>query len=179
MSPDHPTDDDLAAALKASGAMLDAPEHLIHRAIGVWRAPAPSSSPASPWGRLLARLRFDSALQPALALGLRSAAGLASRQIVFTSGDHDIDLHVTPHAAGGWTLTGQVLGPVDGSAQVCLWQQAQPPGAEETPQDVSALGEWGEFRLAVSAPGTCYLAVCLGEAWISLPPLELAPADAA
>lgn len=171
-----PSDDELAAALRQAREMQHAPEHLVRRAIDVWREPAPA--PVARWLRLLAELRFDSALQPALALGLRSGAGQTARQIVFTCGDHDIDLRVTAEPKGGWVLSGQVLGPLDAPAEVRLWQQPQPPEPEDAPHLQRELGEMGEFRFSVDAPGTYHLVVCVANTWMALPTLELKPSAA-
>lgn len=97
---------------RAFKQLPDAPAALVRRAITVW----PKAAPLSCWGQgvrlLLATLQFDSwALSPA-AESMRAAATVA-RHLLFRAEGHDIELRITPVAAGTWVLSGQVLGPDD------------------------------------------------------------------
>lgn len=113
-----PDDEALAARLRASRLLEDAPEPVIQRALGLWRAaeapvPAQAGTVSAGLRRLVASLKFDSAERTPLALGLRSA-GATTRQLIYFSEGRDIDVRVAAvHAAGGlqWRIAGQVLGP--------------------------------------------------------------------
>lgn len=108
------TDDDaLERSLRESRRLEDAPESVIQRAIDLWRPDAlmrPAAAPASGVRRLLATLVFDSANQPATALGVRSQRS-AVRQMLFAVDGRDIDLRFEPLDSRRWRVTGQVLGP--------------------------------------------------------------------
>lgn len=82
------------------------PPALIRRAVAIFQPRTDSAAP-SLLQRLVAALQFDSA-QHLPALGLR-AASPTPRQLLYSAGDYDLDLRLTPHD-DGWTLSGQVLG---------------------------------------------------------------------
>lgn len=105
----------MIAAMRADNS-VDAPPAVIARAVSLFRPRAVEPAP-SLRQRLLALLTFESTpLTPAF--GLRSAES-TTRQMIFAAGDYDIDLRVTPTAAG-WQLAGQVLGPDAGSGVATL-----------------------------------------------------------
>jgi hypothetical protein len=113
--PTAPSADDAALerALRASRQLEDAPESLIQRAIDLWQPdalPRPAATPVGGLRRLVATLVFDSAAQPATALGVRSTRS-AVRQMLFAVEGRDIDLRFEPVAGGRWRVKGQVLGP--------------------------------------------------------------------
>lgn len=90
----------------------DAPPELIARAINLLQPRAAStpsfvSSIASAARRVLATLSFDSA-QLSPAYGVRSARATA-RQLIYTAGDHELDLRITP-VGEGWVISGQIFG---------------------------------------------------------------------
>lgn len=106
---------EMLAAMRAD-VSVDAPPAVIARAVSLFRPRTVEPAP-SLLQRLVAALTFESTpLTPAF--GLRSAESTV-RQLIFAAGDYDIDLRVTP-AAAGWQLAGQVLGPDAGSGVATL-----------------------------------------------------------
>jgi anti-sigma factor RsiW len=86
----------------------DAPPAVLARAVQLFRTRAVTPAP-SLVQRIVAALRFESTpLTPAFGLRGESAA---VRQLIYTAGDSaiDIDLRIAP-AAGGWQVSGQLLG---------------------------------------------------------------------
>lgn len=184
---DPDDDETLAAALRASRVLQDAPEALVQRAIGLWQAPAavPASAAAGTSGpvaalrRLVATLVFDSLDHGALAAGRRSAATLghlAARQLLFSTEGRDIDLRLTPLDGGTrWVLSGQVLGPeLSGSAELRL-----PPRSAEAPADINASttaapaqvvawNELAEFEFAPIGAGPCSLVLSAADWTVEL-----------
>lgn len=172
------SDEDLAAALRASRAMHDAPEALVQRALDLWST-APAARPqaaaaAAPTGlpavlrRLVATLAFDSlGLQPQAA-GLRSGAPATGRQMLYTAEGRDIDLRIAGAEDGlHWLISGQVLGPEqEGSA-------ALQPAAGAAGQ-VLPWNELAEFHFAPVAAGPCTL-VLSSAGWTLELPLQLPP----
>jgi hypothetical protein len=129
----EPEPEEIEALLRASRALEDAPEAVIDRAIGLWRAAAPAAAP--PPGvveRLVAALRFDSAATTPLAQGMRAGAS-AVRQLLYSASGRDIDLRLTrPDGGDLWRVSGQVLGPdaqgeavllADGFSARCAWSE--------------------------------------------------------
>jgi hypothetical protein len=166
-------DDDLAQRLRASRRLLDAPEDLIQRAIGLWPAVAVTAATAAgpaqaagPLRRLLASLRFDSAHSDPLALGLRSSAH-DTRQLLFFSEGRDIDIRLIPsHGVGGvhWRLAGQVLGP-DAHGVALLKRGGEFERAE--------WNELSEFTFSDIGAGACVV-VLRGTDWeIELPSIDV------
>ena len=153
----------IEAALRASRVLENAPEAVIQRAIGLWSAPARAGASPGLRERLRAVLSFDSAGASPLAFGRRSA-GAEMRQLIFSAGERDIDLRVSPAGEGRWRVAGQVFGP-DAAGRVrvqvgdlmseCAWNE---------------LAEWqfdalpsGECRVVIGSDG-----------WeIELPPFAL------
>lgn len=191
-------DDGLARALQASRSLEDAPEAAIRRAIDLWPARARAAKVPSAWQRLTAVLRFDSAGQDALALGLRGASGgaaLGVRQWLFTAGEHDVDLRAA--AVEGdrrWTLNGQVLGPqTAGTASLYRFGDAAGAGSNggeggeggevgERPADADAIctvawNEWAEFHFDDLPPGVYQVrlrgADADGDGELTLPPVHV------
>lgn len=158
---------ELAAAeelisLMRSESNVDAPEHVIARAVRLMRKPQPAAGPGL-LRRLVASLRSDSAQQP-LALGLRSGAELA-RTLSYEAEEWDIALQLTPWA-GRWQLRGQVLGP-EIAGSVTLEAGAAPL--------VAPVNELGEFSLPPVEPGSYRLLVRTETREILVEPLELEP----
>jgi hypothetical protein len=153
----------LEAALRASRVLEDAPEAVIQRAIGLWSAPARQAPATGLRERLVAVLSFDSAGASPLAFGRRSA-GADMRQLLFSAGERDIDLRVSPAGAGRWRVAGQVFGPdtagrarveVAGVVAECAWNE---------------LAEWQVDALPA---GDCRV-VLSSDGWeIELPPFAL------
>lgn len=168
MTPD--TDPDAAAAqarietaLRASRALEDAPEAVIQRAIGVWSAPARPAAAPGLRERVLAVLSFDSAGVSPLAVGRRSA-GEDMRQLLFSAGERDIDLRVSPAGGGRWRVAGQVFGPdTAGRARVQVGEVV----AE------CAWNDLAEWQVDALPAGDCCV-VLSSDGWeIELPPFAL------
>lgn len=166
-------DDELAAlAAQARMRLPDAPPALLQGALALWhtRAATPSAAaapaPAPLLQRLAAVLGFDSwTAQPEMAM--RSAVP-AVRQLLFHAGAHDVDLRIArPPApqAGGFLLSGQVLGPGEGG-RVAL----QSAGAEVAS---AVLDEFGDFQFDPLPPGRYQFSVQVGQLLIELPELVL------
>lgn len=161
----HDTDTELEAALKASRTLVDAPEHVIQRAIDVFaaRSAAPAPRPAGLRQRLQALLSFDSAgLSPAAA-GVRSAGG-GTRQVLFSAEGRDIDLRIGPSSAAGWQVSGQILGPDEiGTVELrCGEFQAR-----------TAWNELSEFRFDGVPGGTCQLTLHSDDWQLDLPDVQI------
>jgi hypothetical protein len=114
--------------------------------------------------RIVAKLRFDSRLQPVLA-GARNVGGPAF-QLLYAAGDTDVDLLCEPDD-GSWQITGQA------SAD-------QPPELGWRVSAASQLGEFrtdtndrGEFRLQGLAPGSYDVALRETRREIVMPEIEL------
>jgi hypothetical protein len=172
--PPAPDDDELAAALRASRQMVDAPEALIRRAIDGFdlarpRARADAAASRGLLPRLLAVLQFDSGQASPLAFGRRSG-GAEVRQLLYTLPACDVDLRVAPADGdeGRYSLSGQLLGPDSAGVIVAA---ASLGGAAQS----AVLNELGEFRLPPLAPGAWRLSLELADKTIELPPLELGP----
>jgi anti-sigma factor RsiW len=148
--------------LMRSDTSVDAPEHVIARAVRVMRKPQPSAGPGL-LRRLVARLQGDSAQQP-FALGMRSGAG-AERTLSYVAEDWDIALQLTPWA-GRWQLRGQILGP-EVAGTIVLEAGAEPL--------VAPVNELGEFALPPVEPGSYRLLVRAETREILVEPLELEP----
>ncbi len=111
--------------------------------------------------RLVAELSFDSK-QMSPAFGVRSGQSVA-RQLLFSAGEHDLDLRVTPDD-GSWIVTGQVLGDCE-SGQVEL--------RGETLAETAAMNELSEFTLPKVPSGKYSLLIRFCETEIEVPEFEL------
>ena len=102
--------------LLQSDTTVDPPAAVINRAVRIFR---PRQAEVTPplLQRIVAALQFDS-LQLAPSMGLRSGAG-TPRQLLFSAGDYDLDLRLTPHQ-DAWLLSGQILGEEIAAGQVVL-----------------------------------------------------------
>jgi hypothetical protein len=102
--------------LLQSDTTVDPPPAVINRAVRIFR---PRQAEVTPplLQRIVAALQFDS-LQLAPAMGLRSGAA-TPRQLLFSAGDYDLDLRLTPHQ-DAWLLSGQILGEEIAAGQVVL-----------------------------------------------------------
>jgi hypothetical protein len=174
-----PDDDRLAAALRASGVLEDAPETLVQRAIALFPAlprPALAPQPRAGLPRLLAALRFDSGLASPLAFGRRSTA-TEQRQLLYTLDACDVDLRVAADDGDSrrFVVSGQLLGP---DCQGVVFAQRTEPGAGETDPACAVLNEFGEFRLPPLQGGHWRLTLELADKAIELPPLLLPPGAA-
>ena len=79
----------------------DAPPTLVSQAVNLFRARAARDTSPSLTRRILAALSFDS-LQMSPAYGVRSGQA-AARQLLYSAGENDLDLRVTP-SGEGWVV---------------------------------------------------------------------------
>jgi hypothetical protein len=178
-APGPPPDPALAQLLRASRSLHDASPEVQERAMAIFSArrnvrpqPAPEGGVAGLTQRL-ARLVFDS-LSPGgapYALGLRGESS-ASRQWLFSAGEHDVDLRLDHDGLPGmhpWRLSGQVLGP-EGARAVRL-AEAVPAGQAFT----AGLSESGDFRLDRLPAGRWQLFIDFDGWSIVLPPIAWPP----
>jgi hypothetical protein len=147
-------------SLMRSDTSVDAPAHVIARAVRLMRKPQPGTEPGL-LQRITAALRSDSGALP-LAIGMR-AGHVTVRRLSFTAEPWTVDLQVMPRA-GVWQLRGQLFGP-DLVGSVILSGVGEPATAP--------IDELGEFLLAPEQAGVYTLTVQLGAHAIVLEPLEL------
>ena len=145
-----------------SDATQDAPEHMVNRAIRLFRTRHPRTAEPSLRRRVVAALRLDSA-QQRLAFGMR-AAPQAARELLFDIDDEsELEVRIEP-AEGGWRVAGQVLGACTGG-QVLLEGSAG--------QAATELNAQCEFSLPPQ-PGAIYkLLLRLENFDVEVPILEL------
>jgi hypothetical protein len=161
------SDEELAVLAGSIGhALPDAPQWLVESAVGMWRVPAPAAGLRQ---RIVALLGFDSWAAAPTTLAMRSAPP-AVRQLLFTAGERDVDVRISPAEGLGplprrFTVAGQVLGPGDNGLVTLVH-------AQEPPRSVP-LDEYGEFRFADVPPGASLLVVQIGEDRIELPELHV------
>jgi hypothetical protein len=183
-APMDPTDAELVLLLRRSLQDLpDVPPWATERALAAWRPPGQVEAPAPGLlQRLKATLSFDSwQAQPDLAL--RSLA-TGPRQLLFSVGDHDIDLRLLSHSGPEprHVITGQVLGPAtDGGV---TWLPLAPGVGAETAETAetadatgsqeSVLDDLGEFVITCLASGRGVLRLRLGSQIVYLSPIDLA-----
>jgi len=144
--------------LMQSDTSVDPPPAVVNRALRIFRSrQAPTTQPLLQ--RIVAALQFDS-LQLAPAAGLRSGAA-ASRQLLFSAGDYDLDLRLTPtEQTERWAVAGQVLGSDLITGTVALQGVT---ATYETP-----LAAPGEFLLPTVAAGDYTLIVRLPDQEIAV-----------
>ncbi len=173
MNPTKPIDDDeLGRQIGRAAALPDAPASLIRAAEAMLsnRSSATLAPICAAALRLvLAVLRFDSAAQPAYALGMRSAGG-GTRHLLFSAEGRDIDLRVHP-GDGRFALSGQILGP-DETGVVELSCGGEDLASRPR---VTTLDSLGAFRFDDIPAGTCRMLLRLGSDEIRLPPIEAGP----
>ena len=155
------TDEEIARLLRDESRQSDAPEHVIRRALGVYRRRA-EAQPAL-LERIVAMLTFDSAASSPLAMGVRGTAAPA-RQLLFSAEGRDIDLRIAPGAGSEFELSGQVLGP-DLGGTISL----EGAGGQWTTQ----LNELAEFSFEAVPAGHYTLTLQLQGAIVVLPALPL------
>ena len=154
-----------AVGLMRTDASTDAPRDVLAHAVSLFRTRrAPEDSP-SLVERIVAALTFDSA-RTAPAFGVRSATNADSRQLMFTSGENDIDLRLA-RTEKGWKIAGQVLGN-------CAVGWVEIEGAGDEPRKMEAiLNELCEFTLSPIPPGNYTLSLHLPGAEVQIPEIDL------
>lgn len=170
---DSLTDDEFDRELRrAVSSLPDAPDTLQRAALDLFPATAKTSLMDAAaqvvkavQQKLQAVLTFDSWATPALAAGMRSTAS-STRYLLYSVKGRDIDLRITPSAAG-FEVAGQVLGP-DETGQVELRAAAEGAGAQVTSMD-----DMGEFRLDGVRRGSYVFTLRVGADEIVLPPVEV------
>ena len=153
--------------LMRSDDSVSAPEHVINRAIRLFNTYT-ASEPRSTGilEHLVAMLRFDSA-QTAPAFGLRVGADDASRQLLFDAQPYELELRTRP-MAGGWSVTGQLLGP----AETVDYGEVELIGQDARVH--APLSELLEFSFPAVPSGTYRLELRFDDARaIEIPSLEL------
>lgn len=143
-------------ALMREDVSEDAPRPLIADAVSLFRAVDKKVR------RLTAILKFDS-LQMSPAYGFRSTRA-GARQILYSAGDYDIDLRVVQQDET-WIIAGQVFG------DDCMGGRIELEGATGVAQ--SALNNQCEFTLPPVPSGSYNFRLCLTDAQVEIPQLEL------
>src|SRR5918912_4467055 len=116
--------------------------------------------------RLVGIMRFDSA-HAAPAFGLRVGADEASRQLLFDAQPYELELRTRP-MAGGWSVTGQLLGP----AETVDYGEVELIGQDARVH--APLSELLEFSFPAVPSGTYRLELRFDDARaIEIPSLEL------
>lgn len=141
----------------------DAPRGAVAYAVGLFRSrTADAQEKPSLVRRVMAALSFDS-FQAAPAFGLRSGQAATARQLLYSAGEHDLDLRLS-QSGERWTISGQVLGECEGG-------EARLEGGE---QAVSAeLNEQCEFTLPAVGAGGYTLRLRLADREIEIPEIKL------
>lgn len=155
---------DTLIALMRNDDSVDAPDHVLNRAIRLLRKPAPEQPP-SLFRRIIATLQSDSWHTP-MAAGLR-AVTTWPRALLLHAGDRELDLQIAPHGER-WQLRGQVLG-VEAPGEVSLSQADM--------RTRVSLNEIGEFILPPVVAGRYTLVLTQGDLEIIVPDLELGPSS--
>ena len=145
--------------LMRTEAAEDAPREAIINAVELFRARKKSVPLVR---RVLATLNFDSQ-KSSPAFGVRSAT-THSRQLLYSAGENDLDLHLTP-SNETWIISGQVLGP-------CAGWRVELKGKEGT-ASVARLNELCEFILPPVSRGSYRLCLQLTGTEIEVPEFEL------
>lgn len=152
--------------LMRADASEDAPRDVLFNAIRLFRARPTAAETPGLLRRFVASLSFDSgARNPAY--GLRSGAtAAASRQLLFSAGDLDVDLRLAP-SGEGWSVSGQVLGEcAAGRAELFA-------DGDDAPAARADLNDLCEFTLPTVAAGTYTLRLFVADAEIEVPGLSL------
>jgi len=164
------TDDEFAQLARQAAALPDAPPALLKAAVAVGQASVSEQvmdAVRSALKRVTASLTFDSWAPAAMPAGVRSVPSSDVRHLLFSAQGRDIDLRIT-HAAGQFTVAGQILGP-DESGVIEL----VPQFADAKPLRVAPLDALGEFRLDGVARGTYVMKLALGNDEIVLPAIDV------
>lgn len=138
----------------------DAPRDVISHALNLFRPRAAEVKP-SVMQRVMAVLSFDSR-QLSPAFGVRSGQSVA-RQLLFSVGDHDLDLRVAPDD-GAWVVSGQVLGECE-SGRVEL--------RSESVEESAPMNDLCEFTLPRVPSGKYSLVINFSNTLIEVPEFEL------
>ncbi|HEX8283808.1 MAG TPA: hypothetical protein VF588_10660 [Pyrinomonadaceae bacterium] len=152
------------AALMRADTSEDAPPALVADVVRMFRARRGRADEPGLLRRLVAALTFDSSsLTPAF--GVRSGQAAPARQLLFSTGDLDVDLRL---AGGpeGWTVSGQVLGPCQGG-------EVELVGGDGSTAARAALNELCEFALAAVPEGAYAVRLRFDQTEVEIPELSL------
>lgn len=161
------TDAELESALLRSRTLIDAPEAVIQRALGLWQVRTPASTGAAGAAlgglrrRLAALLDFDSAVAAPAAL---RSGGDSTRQLLFSAEGRDVDLRVVATSGTSCRISGQILGPDESGVALlsCGSYEAE-----------TAWSDLSEFSFDGVPAGTCRI-VLRSDAWeLALPDVEI------
>lgn len=168
---DSLSDDEWSALVQRAVSMPDAPPELIQRALELWhlhRLPQRERPLPRRW---IAVPSFDSWSGTPVSAGMRALPSEV-RQLLFAAEAGDVDLRITPVVAGGFALSGQLLGPAaEGSVELAALGQ---DGGGPLPRSV-AIDAMGEFRIEGVSCGTYQVTVHLGSDVLVLPPIDVGP----
>lgn len=144
---------------------VDPPRDVLMSAVRLFDSrPAREGVVAGVIRRVVASLTFDS-LAPGLAFGVRSSQTVASRQLIFSAGDVDVDLRLAA-TSEGWAVSGQILGE-------CAGGRAELSGADEEAGARAELNKLCEFALTPVPAGSYTLRLDLGDTLVEVPGLDL------
>lgn len=151
--------------LMRTDAAEDAPRDVVASVLGLYR-PRGAQGASGVARRILAALTFDS-LRSAPAFGVRAAGTApASRQLMFSAGERDVDLHIAP-SGEAWVVSGQVLG----DDLTCAGGEAELQG--EPGAGRAALNDLCEFTLPAVPSGSYTLFLRLSDVEVEVPGLDL------
>lgn len=147
---------------------VDAPRDVLADAVNIFaerklKFALRRAEPRSFVKRIVAALSFDS-FDRAPAFGVRSGPG-AARQLLYSAGDHDIDLRINEQEDQRWAIAGQVLGEHCASGEISLH------GYEVS--NSAYLNEQCEFTLPAVPAGTYELVVRLADVEVEVPRIEI------
>ncbi len=141
---------------------VDAPEHVIARAVRLIRPIAPAPAP-NIIRRILATLLRDSRQTPLVA-GVRSTQ-VTPRSLLYRADEYELDLQILPRN-GRWQVRGQIFG-VELVGMVML--------ANDHLSVQASINELGEFDVPPVVEGVYTLRVSLSACEIVIEHLELLP----
>jgi anti-sigma factor RsiW len=152
-------------SLMRTDASEDAPRDVLMDAVGLFgpRRAARAESPGL-LRRVVAALTFDSSSRTP-AFGVRSGLASPARQLLFSAGDLDIDLRLAA-GGGGWTVSGQVLGP-------CAGGEVEVEGGTGAGVARATLNDLCEFTLPPVPEGVYTLRLRVDEVEVEIPELSL------
>ena len=141
---------------------VDAPRDVFAYAVNIFRQQAGTREP-SLVQRIVAAVSFDS-LNRAPAFGVRSGQ-TTSRQLLYSAGETDLDLHINEQDHDRWVVAGQVLGENCSGGQIQLKGDAGSASA--------LLNEQCEFTLPAVAPGNYDLLLRLANVEVEVQRLKI------